>query len=530
PQPTMGKKKKGGGKKSKKSSRAQSGATGQAGAGAKLAPALPDKREQEAKLRQLKDLQRRVSGLQRRCDELELLNDQLKSKRVTVSGDMEEITEYLRDRVSEKTNTCAELQEELRALQEAYEKDQKSYEERMEKQKKEFRDTKEQLEQDGFTLQSKLTTLDEYRIQKEEMHEKFQEMDEKMKRQEEIHKEEIYLLERETVVQKDSLRKEMVEKVNDVASEFRKVSNRQMAETTRKTIEENAALNRQLGSLSEKITGLIEENDKVKAKEKEQQREIEVLESIEKEMLAKTANSLKTIRSLADACRDRDTQLIDMEERAEAGDSVQSEHSLLGAQAESQSQELVAMRTETSNQLTELDRLAELARQTARIHRRFQRLLRQSERAVSDAFSTLTPDEEMTEAEAVILRRKMLVSLLELLHMAARVGLGPEPASLGRAGQPGTVERKPLRASSASGGAPSSAGKRGSGGGLVSERLSELGLAPAAAATKRSGGGGGGVSSRTEFVAEKLATQLPPGGLLEPLILRRGRPVPAGIF
>ena len=49
------------------------------------------------------------------------------------------------------------------------------------------------------------------------------------------------------------MRKEMVAKVNSVAAEFRKVSDLQMADTTKRTIQENVAINQQLSRMSDKV-------------------------------------------------------------------------------------------------------------------------------------------------------------------------------------------------------------------------------------------------------------------------------------
>ena len=54
------------------------------------------------------------------------------------------------------------------------------------------------------------------------------------------------------------LKKEMVAKVNQVAAEFRKVSNKHMAETTKRTIRENVSINAQLSKMSDKTLELIQ--------------------------------------------------------------------------------------------------------------------------------------------------------------------------------------------------------------------------------------------------------------------------------
>lgn len=46
----------------------------------------------------------------------------------------------------------------------------------------------------------------------------------------------------------------MVAKVNSVAAQFRKVSDLQMADTTKRTIQENVAINQQLSRMSDKVT------------------------------------------------------------------------------------------------------------------------------------------------------------------------------------------------------------------------------------------------------------------------------------
>ena len=89
------------------------------------------------------------------------------------------------------------------------------------------------------------------------------------------------------------LKKEMVNRVNQVASEFRKVSNKQMAETTKRTIRDNVSINAQLDKMSDKTTELIAENDDLRAKEKAQKQQIEMLEATEKEIIKKNHSNQK---------------------------------------------------------------------------------------------------------------------------------------------------------------------------------------------------------------------------------------------
>jgi len=69
--------------------------------------------------------------------------------------------------------------------------------------------------------------------------------------------------------------------VNQVSAEFRKASNRQMADTTKRTIRENIAINEQLSKVSDKTVELIANNDSLKERERRQRQEIELLQSSE---------------------------------------------------------------------------------------------------------------------------------------------------------------------------------------------------------------------------------------------------------
>ena len=89
------------------------------------------------------------------------------------------------------------------------------------------------------------------------------------------------------------LKKEMILRVNTVAAEFRKVSNKQMSETTKRTIRENVMINGQLSKMSDKTMELVSENDEMKSKEKKQKQHIDILEDNEKELMKKNTQQTK---------------------------------------------------------------------------------------------------------------------------------------------------------------------------------------------------------------------------------------------
>ena len=93
------------------------------------------------------------------------------------------------------------------------------------------------------------------------------------------------------------LKKEMVLRLNQVAAEFRKVSNKQMADTTKRTIRENVSINTQLAKMSDKTMELIQENDELRAKEKKMKLQVDMLEHNEKELAKKNSSNQKVSES-----------------------------------------------------------------------------------------------------------------------------------------------------------------------------------------------------------------------------------------
>lgn len=83
----------------------------------------------------------------------------------------------------------------------------------------------------------------------------------------------------------------MILRVNQTAAEFRKISNQQMAVTTKRVIHENVSINAQMSKISEKTKEVIGENDGLKEKEQRQRQQIEILETNEKELARKNLSN-----------------------------------------------------------------------------------------------------------------------------------------------------------------------------------------------------------------------------------------------
>jgi len=83
----------------------------------------------------------------------------------------------------------------------------------------------------------------------------------------------------------------MVMRVNQVAADFRKVSNKQMAETTKRTIRENVSINAQISKMHDKTAELEQENAELEEKTKKQKETIGKMERNEKELAKRNSSN-----------------------------------------------------------------------------------------------------------------------------------------------------------------------------------------------------------------------------------------------
>ena len=108
----------------------------------------------------------------------------------------------------------------------------------------------------------------------------------------------------------------MVSKVNSVAAEFRKVSDLQMVETTKRTIRENVSISQQLGKMSEKTMTLLRENEALRMKERELGRRVELLENSDREINRKNVSNQKVMVMLQEKVMEQERELVELRHRA----------------------------------------------------------------------------------------------------------------------------------------------------------------------------------------------------------------------
>lgn len=407
-----------------------------------------DEESKEYFLVQIHDLENRIARYQKRCDELEVRNGEFQNKFEKLSEDKKDIVLFIKKKLDEKTDEIAEVNEQLMGLQQVKDTEKESFEQQLQQLRTEYQETKDQLTSENMMLGGKLASLEEFKVQREELIAKMNNLEQELMEQERLHKEDVYNLERKQVIDKDRLKKEMIQRVNQVAAEFRKISNRQMADTTKRTIRENVTINVQLTKMSDKTMELIEDNDGLKERERRQRQMIEILEANEKVLTTKNLANQKLIRQLTEKCRAQEQQLLEFESRKEQYRLLEAELDLLRQQLDNTRMETMMLSQENEDLERQLkdgrsgleDRLKLRLRLEGVIIDAVQALQSVIHDSVAEDCSDSPADIGVKRSAAIENLLRLLNSSLELEKRRAASEHGPDEHRAGSADQLGRYQ------------------------------------------------------------------------------------------
>eukprot|EP01137_Pigoraptor_chileana_P014579 Opistho-2@69369 len=252
---------------------------------------------------QIKDLETRIFELRTRCQELETQNSELGETCEKQAADQRDIVEYLNAQLARKDSEIAALEEQIVQLESQKDAERDRYELELTTLATKSKEQTDQLTLQTDLFRQKLDELREFRHHKEEYEARTAALEIQLQEREREHTRIVNDLERKAVQDKDRLKKEMLQKVNEVISNFRDITDKQMAETTKRTIQENITINAQLTKMSAKTMELISQNEDLVASEKKLRLRVEILDQAEIEMAKKNRSQQKAIRLLLDRLR-----------------------------------------------------------------------------------------------------------------------------------------------------------------------------------------------------------------------------------
>ncbi|KAJ3390061.1 ubiquitin-like protein atg8 [Entophlyctis sp. JEL0112] len=276
----------------------------------------------------VRDLAEKLARTKDKCEVLSRENDALGRAQTKLSGDkvsvtflflfyfasseiaaQQDIVEFLNIKVREHeehiTNletTIQKLEEDKRALEEKALADMAHAEEEWHKEL-------DNVRTQNLKYKGELDLLFEFKGRKDELEKQLKNALALLDAREKEYKNVIHTMERKILQDKNNMKKEMLQKVTEAVTNFRRVADQQMAETTKRAIRENMAISAQLQKMSAKTLELIAENDAFKTRVEKLRTSSALLEESEKELAKKNQANQKVIRMLLERLKESDEML-----------------------------------------------------------------------------------------------------------------------------------------------------------------------------------------------------------------------------
>ncbi|OWF39566.1 cilia- and flagella-associated protein 157-like [Mizuhopecten yessoensis] len=285
---------------------------------------------------QIRDLELQLMKYQAKSEELEKNQIVLQEKHDEMARENADIEKFFQGQDNEKEQEKALIMEEINGVQTTREEEKEWANGQIDQIRQDFQDTKESLTAENSLLSQQLNDLEDFKLRKEERIDMVAAMEEHMRQSDEDQKDIIENIRLKAIVDKDRLKKEMVDQVNQRAADFRKVSNKQMAETTKRAIRENVSIRGEIIQTSDKTVELMADNAEVRARVEEQEERIKILEEREKELAKSNSSSVKIIKMLKGRSQHMKELLEEMEMRDHAFQDLDGDRAILVPQVEAQ--------------------------------------------------------------------------------------------------------------------------------------------------------------------------------------------------
>ena len=257
------------------------------------------------------DLSRKLAQSNEKIKLLTKTNETLSQDLGTVSGDKDDIISYLKTVISTHEMTISNLEKKLSDSDQS----QKDLVKTNEAQIKLINDAHTiQVEKVSMELQAarlELSDLSKFTLEKQELYTQLKTTKALLEKTEVEYRTTIHALERKITLDKSTLKKEMIMRLNESVASFRKVADSQMAETTKRALRENMSVTAQLRRMSDKVVQVVGENDALKRRVIHLKRKNELLAESEKILAAKSLSYQNTIKLIYQKLKESD-QILEL--------------------------------------------------------------------------------------------------------------------------------------------------------------------------------------------------------------------------
>ncbi|CAF3373297.1 unnamed protein product [Rotaria sp. Silwood1] len=263
---------------------------------------------------QIQLLEKQYEKYQQRCTELkgrqQVELDQVK----TLEQDFE-MLKYAKKQVELKEEEIADLKDRLVGLGQAKELEKDILQKQLNDLKNEIHDLRERYEAENSELRNQVADLEIFRAKQDSYLARRQQQQDTLKFRQEDHVRKLESIKNKDQTDRDRLIKDMIQKMNHVAADFRRASNKQMAETTKRTINENARIEQTVNDMEDVATRVHHENEQIHDGNNHLHMGIQTLKKKEQQHAFQHATSAEIIQLLANMLQNQEEIIVKKQEQ-----------------------------------------------------------------------------------------------------------------------------------------------------------------------------------------------------------------------
>lgn len=215
----------------------------------------------------IKDLNNKLSNLRAHNAKIEERSEEVEAKLKQLEEDRADVTAFLDRSLQVKITNIKDLEEKLSELAKVRSVETTEFLRQIKEGELKYKTMQDELTSEIKLLTGKLNSLEEFRIQKDELLAKFDQQETELRIQTKQHHDLIYEIERQQVVDKDRLKKEVENKLLQLSNEFAKSNEIRIAAHVQRLVRENIALNNELDRMMFSQRRLQNENKDLQHKD-----------------------------------------------------------------------------------------------------------------------------------------------------------------------------------------------------------------------------------------------------------------------
>ncbi|KAJ3331684.1 hypothetical protein HDU76_002486 [Blyttiomyces sp. JEL0837] len=260
----------------------------------------------EAKVRYLTE---KLSRAKEKIEVLSKENDAFAKNQVKFATDKQDSIDFLTIGVRKNEEKILSLEAKIHDLEDEKRQMELKAISDLEKAQMEWKLELEQVQNQSRGYKAELDQLSDFKGRKEDLENSLKRALTMLEVKEKEYKDIIHNMERKVLQDKNQMKKEMLQKVNEAVANFRRVADQQMAETTKRAIRENMAITSQLKKMSAKTLDLIADNETLTAKVNKLKTSNTLLAESERELAKKNQANQRVIKMLVERLKESDEML-----------------------------------------------------------------------------------------------------------------------------------------------------------------------------------------------------------------------------